>query len=379
MTLLLTDEERMIADSASAFFADRAPLSQLRSLRDSRDKLGYVPAVWRDMAAMGFTGVLVPEAYGGAGLGYVSAGLIQEIIGRNLVRSPMLATSILGAAALNIAGNAEQRQEFLPKIAVGSWLIALASDEMPRHAPARITLRATRDDEEFILHGRKIFVLDGHIADQLIVVARSSGEEADQDGISLFLVDRKSPGIELNQRIVVDSGNVADILFDHVRVPSAALLGPLNDGYPVLEQVLNAGRACIAAEMLGIAEEVFSRTVEYLKQREQFGVKIGTFQALQHRAAHLFCELVLARSAVAGALRALDFPNEETSFLVSVAAAKTGQAARLATDEGVHMHGGIGMTDEFDIGLYTKRICLASTVFGDNAFHLDRLAREKFY
>ncbi len=375
MALVLNDDQKMIRDSADGFFKTEAPVSQHRKLRDSHDADGFDRSVWEKMAAMGFAGVLVPEAHGGAGFGHVAAGLIMEAIGRNLSAAPMLSTAILATTGLVAGGTAEQQAAHLPLIAEGKRLFALAADEAARHHPAHVTTTATPAGNGFRLNGCKGFVLDGHVADMLIVAARTAGDSRDRDGITLFLVDAKSAGVTIERRAMVDDRNAARVTLHDVQVDGADVLGAVGGGFALLEKMLDAGRACLAAEMLGVSAESFDRTIDYLKQREQFGQKIGSFQALQHRAAHLFCEVELARSATLRALVALDEKDERAAMFTSLAKAKSGEVAKLATNEGVQMHGGIGMTDDFDIGFYMKRARAAQETFGDMAFHGDRLAR----
>ncbi len=375
MALVLTDDQKMIRESADGFFKTEAPVSQHRGLRDAKDATGFDRNTWAKMAEMGFAGVLVPEEHGGAGFGHVAAGLIMEAIGRNLSAAPMLSTAVLGTTAIVAGGNAEQQAKYLPLIAEGKRLFALAADEAARHNPAHVTTTATPSGNGFRLNGTKSFVLDGHVAETLIVAARTSGDDRDKDGITLFLVDAKAAGVGAERRSMVDSRNAARITLADVQVDGADVLGEVGGGFAILETVLDAGRACLAAEMLGVSSESFTRTVDYLKQREQFGQKIGSFQALQHRAAHLFCEVELARSATLRALVALDEKDDRSAMFASLAKAKSGEVAKLATNEGVQMHGGIGMTDDFDIGFYMKRARAAQETFGDIAFHGDRLAR----
>jgi acyl-CoA dehydrogenase len=375
VALVLNDDQKMIRESADGFFRTEAPVAQHRRLRDTADATGFDRDTWAKMAEMGFAGVLVPEEHGGAGFGHVAAGLIMEAIGRNLSAAPMLSTGILATTGLVAAGTTEQQAKYLPLIAQGQRLFALAADEAARHAPAFVETTATPSGNGFKLNGSKGFVLDGHVADTLIVAARTSGDAADRDGITLFLVDAKASGITTQRRSMVDSRNAARITLDDVQVDGADVLGEVGGGFAVLEKMLDAGRACLAAEMLGVSSESFARTVDYLKQRDQFGVKIGSFQALQHRAAHLFCEVELARSATLRALTALDEKDERATLFASLAKAKSGEVAKLATNEGVQMHGGIGMTDDFDIGFYMKRARAAQETFGDISFQGDRLAR----
>ncbi len=379
MALVLNDEQKMVKESAEGFFAENAPVSQMRKLRDTADADGFDRGLWAKMAEMGFTGVAIPEQFGGAGLGMVAAGLIQEAMGRNLSLSPFLSSAILSATAIATGGSEDQKQALLPKIASGELIVALAADEKSRHQPDAVSTRAEPAGNGFKLSGAKPFVLDGHVADKLIVAARTSGEDKDVSGITLFLVDPKSAGVSINRRSMVDSRNAAALTLDGVQVDGADVLGEIGEGFGILEAALNAGRACLAAEMLGVSAQSFDTTIDYLKNRDQFGVKIGTFQALQHRAAHLFCEVELARSATLKALTALDAGDERAPFYVAIAKAKAGDVCILATNEAVQMHGGIGMTDEFDIGFYMKRARAAQETFGDSAFQGDRLAQLMSY
>jgi acyl-CoA dehydrogenase len=375
MALVLNDDQRMIREAADGFFADAAPVSEHRRLRDAGDRTGFSPGTWKAMAEMGFAGVLVPEAHGGAGLGAVEAGLVMEAMGRNLSAAPMLSTALLGATALVKGGSAAQQAAHLPLMAAGERLVALAADEAARHAPFQVATRAEPSGNGFRLSGVKPFVLDGLAADLFVVAARTDGADGERAGITLFLVAADAAGVTRERRVMVDNRGAARIVFDGVEVDGADVLGTVGEGAGLLEAVLDVGRAGLAAEMLGAASESFSRTVDYMKNREQFGAKIGSFQALQHRAAHLFCELELARSATLKALRALDEGDARAAMFVSLAKAKAGDVAKLATNEAVQMHGGIGMTDDFDIGFFMKRARAAAETFGDSAFHGDRLAQ----
>jgi acyl-CoA dehydrogenase len=375
MALVLNDDERMVKDTADQFFAEAAPVAELRRLRDSADPRGFSPDLWARMAELGLSGVLVDESHGGTGLGMMAAGLIAEAVGRNLSASPFLSTSVLAATLVGRGGTEEQKARLLPKIAAGGIVIALAIDERARHAPARIDTRAVAAGNGFRLSGDKRFVIDGPAADLLIVAARTSGEAGSREGLSLFLVDPAAPGVTRTPRTMVDSRAVADIHLADVAVDDADRLGPLDGAWPLIEAALDAGRTVLAAEMLGVAEQSFATTVEYLKTREQFGRPIGSFQGLQHRAAHLFCEIELARSVVMKALRALDEGDMRGPVFASLAKAKLGDVAKLATNEAVQMHGGIGMTDDCDVGFYMKRARAAGETFGDTAFHGERIAR----
>lgn len=374
MPLVLNEEQEMLRESARGFLEEKAPVSALRKLRDDRDADGFDRNLWKQMAEMGWAGILVEEAYGGADFGFVGAGVIAEEMGRTLTASPFLATSVLAATALKKFGSDAQRAENLPKISAGDLVMALAVDEKSKHGPAQTELKAERSGNGFKLSGSKTFVADGHVADKLIVAARSAGATGDADGITLFLVDATAKGIDRERTFMVDSRNAARIDFTNVEATGDDVLGDVDGGYMALESILSAGRAGLAAEMSGSAQQAFQVTMEYLKERKQFGTIIGSFQALQHRAAHLYSEIELVKSVVLKALQDLDDNFGMAGVTCSLAKAKAGEVAKLASQEAVQMHGGIGMTDEYDIGFFMKRIRVAQEMFGDVSFHADRLA-----
>ena len=379
MPLVLTEEQSMLRDSARGLMSDKAPVAHLRQLRDSKDADGFSRALWKTFAEMGFAGLLVPEQFGGSGLGNVEAGVLMEEIGRTLMPSPFFATAVLGASALSRGGNAAQQSTYLPKIADGSLLAALAVDEHAKHRPLQVSLQAARSGNGFKLTGSKAFVVDGHIADLLIVAARSAGSAGERNGLTLFLVDPKSKGIATERTAMVDSHNAARIVFENVEVIADSVLGEIDQGADLLDSVLNIGRGAVASEMVGLSEEVFGRTVTYLKERKQFGKLIGEFQALQHRAAQLYIDIEITRATVLKALQALDQDAGKAGAAVAVAKARAGTTATLAVQEGVQMHGGMGMTDQFDIGFFMKRARVCQELFGDSNFHADQLARGRGY
>lgn len=379
MALVLNDEQTMLRDNARGFLAKNAPIAHLRALRDNRDADGFSRALWKNFVEMGWAGILIPQDYGGLELGYVEAGVVMEELGRTLTPSPFLSTAVLAATAIVRAGTDKQKEGYLPKIVAGELIATLAVDETAKHHPGNIAMPAARAGNGFKLSGTKTFVIDGHVANLLIVAARTAGKAGDTSGITLFIVDAKSPGVRAERTATVDTHNAARITFEDVNVSADNVLGKIDAGWDVLEGVLNAGRAAVASEMVGASEEAFSRTVAYLKERKQFGKAIGEFQALQHRAAHLYCELEVTRAAVLKALQTLDDAYDRAGAIVSVAKARAGLSATLAVQEGVQMHGGIGMTDEFDIGLFMKRVRVCQELFGDSNFHADRLARLNRY
>jgi len=379
MPLLLTEEQSMLRDSARGLIGDKAPVAHLRKLRDDRDAVGFSRELWKTFAEMGFAGLLIAEEHGGSGLGAVEAGVVMEEIGRSLMPSPFFSTSVLAASALTRAGSAAQQSEYLPKIASGALLAALAIDEGAKHRPLNIAMQAARSGNGFKLSGAKALVVDGHVADLLIVAARSAGAAGERGGLTLFLVDPKTNGVSIERTVMVDAHNAARISFDNVAVDADHVLGEVDGGYPLLGGVLDLGRGAVASEMVGLSEEVFGRTVNYLKERKQFGKAIGEFQALQHRAAQLYIEIEITRAAVLKALQAIDANAPNAASSVAVAKARAGTTATRAVQEGVQMHGGMGMTDQFDIGFFMKRARVCEELLGDANYHTDQLARLRNY
>ncbi len=379
MALTLTAEAALIRETAQQFFAEKSPVAALRKLRDDKHPDGFSRPLWREMAELGWAGFLVPEAYGGSDFGCLGFGQVMEAAGRHLAATPLLSTALIGAGALALAGSAAQKQAHLPALAEGKRIFALALEEGPHHAPHRITTEAKRAGKGFRLDGEKRFVLDGHVADVLIVAARTSGDRTSRQGITLFLVPGDAAGLTRTRTLMVDSRNAATVRLDGVTVGEDAVLGRIDAGADLLDTILDRARAGLAAEMLGSAVEAFERTVHYLKERKQFGVPIGSFQALKHRAALMFCEIELTRSAVIAALAALDEGAGDAPQLASLAKAKAGDCAFLVSNEGVQMHGGIGMTDEHEIGFFLKRARVAQATFGDAAFHRNRYAETMGY
>ncbi len=379
MALVLTEEQQMLRDSARGFLDEKAPVSALRKLRDTNDETGFSRDLWKEMAEMGWAGILVGEEFGGADFGFVGAGVLAEEMGRTLTASPFLSTSILAATALQKLGGDAQRQEHLPKISAGEAVFALAVDETRKHGPQKTAMKAEKYGNGFKLSGDKTFVADGQVADKIIVAARTAGAPGDAEGLTLFLIDAAAKGVARERTVMVDSRGAARLKFEGVEATGDDVLGEVDGGLAALEGVLNAGRAGLAAEMSGSAQTAFTMTMDYLKERKQFGTEIGAFQALQHRAAHLYSEIELMKSVTLKALQDLDEHYGMAGIICSLAKAKAGEVAKLASQEAVQMHGGIGMTDEFDIGFYMKRIRVAQEMFGDAAFHADRLAAMRGY
>ncbi len=369
MPLVLNEDQNMLKDSAKNFCADNTPISQLRRLRDEKGETGFDGDTWREMVGLGWAGITVPEEYGGLGFGYMGLGVVMEECGRTLAASPLFASSVLGTGMILHGGSQEQKTTLLGQVVSGDLLLALALEESPHHNPYGVSTKAKKSGAGYKVSGAKRFVLDGHVADKIIVVARSSGSAGDRDGITLVLVDREASGVAVTRTIMADSRNAANIEFNGA---AGVILGEKGKGADILDKVLDAGRILLAAEMLGGVQECFERTIEYLKTREQFGVPIGSFQALKHRAAQMFCEVELSKSVVLEALSALDEGSDQTPELASLAKARLNDTYNLVSSEGIQMHGGIGMTDEYEIGFFMKRSRVCEHTLGSSAFHRDR-------
>jgi len=364
--LVETEEEKILRDAARKFLDQNAPVSRLRELRDRGECSD--PEMWKEMAAMGWTGVLVPAANGGSEMGFAAASALAEEMGKTLVNSPFLSTAVMAVTALRRSDGPETAKR-LSQIADGKLTYAFAIDETSRFDPDSMDLRAEQDGNGFRLNGRKQFVVDGSGADRLLVAASTEA------GMTLFDIPADRPGVTRDATPMIDSRDSADIEFDSVSVTGDEIVGDLGQGMAALKPALEAGQAVLAAEMTGLAAGVFGMTVGYLKERTQFGLPIGSFQALQHRAAHLWCECELTASAVLNAARMLDQDPENATMAVSLAKARATATAQLATQEGVQIHGGIGMTDEYDAGFFMKRARVSSEWLGDYGYHAEIVAR----
>jgi alkylation response protein AidB-like acyl-CoA dehydrogenase len=374
MAMILTEEQQILQETVRDFVREKAPVGHLRALRDANDEVGFSRKLWKEMAELGWTGITLPESVGGSGLGYAELGVLLEECGRTLVPEPLIPTLVLGAEAVLQAGSEEQQQKLLSGVAAGDLQLSLAFQESGRFAPYAVSTRAKQSGEGWSLTGEKLFVLGGHVADWLIVLARTSGEDDSREGLSLFLVDPSAKGVEITRTRMVDSHNAARIVLTDVLLGRDALLGEAGAAADAIDVVFDRATVAVCADMLGCASEAFERTIAYLKMREQFGVRIGTFQALKHRAANMFCELELSRSIVLDALRAIDEGREELPSLASTAKARLSDTAGLVTREAIQMFGGIGMTDEEEIGFFLKRARTAELFLGDASHHRDRFA-----
>ena len=374
MALILNEEQQSLKDIASEFLQSNAPVTHFREIRDTQNELGYDESLWMEMVNLGWSGILIPEEYGGFDFGMVGMGSILEEAGKTLTPSPLFSTGVLGASLLTLGGNDSQKRTYLPQIVDGTLTTALALEESNRHAPYSIDTQAKKNGDQFIISGCKNFVIDGHSSNLLIVAARTEGSVNDESGITLFLVNSDSQGVEITKTSMVDSRNAANIKFSDVTVSSDNILGEENNGASLLEVVLDRAQIAISAEMLGNASQAFNLTLEYLKERKQFGAVIGTFQALQHRAAEMYSELELTKSSVIAACNAVDENSNDLRRMASLAKFKSGETNHLITNEAVQMHGGVGVTDEYDVGLFMKRARVTEQIFGNSEYHIDRYA-----
>ena len=374
MKLVLSEEEQFLKDTAKNFADERSPISHFRSLRDNNDPKLWDKDIWSEMVKLGWPGILIPEEFGGSNFGVTGIGVILQECAKTLTPSPLFATGVLGAYAITQFGNDDQKSNYLPKIVSGEITTALAIDETSHHEPSKTEMTAKKNDSNFILNGKKIFVIDGASADILIVLARTSGVKGDSTGLSLFILNSDTSGIETKKLDMADSRNYANISFNEVIIDESSLLGDLETAGETVERILDIGRIAMSAEMLGNAESAFEITLDYLKQRKQFGALIGSFQALQHRAAEMFCEIELTKSSVMAAMRAADENSNELQRLSSLSKTMAGETLHLVSNEAIQMHGGIGVTDEYDIGFFLKRARVAEQIFGSAKYHTERYA-----
>ncbi|HEU0196648.1 MAG TPA: acyl-CoA dehydrogenase [Nevskiaceae bacterium] len=372
MSLLPNEEQRQLADSARDFLAERSPVAVQRQLRDAHDPLGFKSEIWAAAADMGWTAAVLPEARGGLDFGWQGFAAIFEAMGHTLAALPLLSSIVLGAGLLLEAGSRAQQQAWLPELISGHKRLALALEETGRHAPRLVATRVTRQDDGWVLDGEKQFVIDGVGATAFAVAATGTDDAA---ALQLFVVVADAPGVEVTPLCMVDSRNSARVGFRAVKLTADAHLGAIADCGEALERVLDHGRICLAAEALGLLREVFTRTISYLNERSQFGVKIGSFQALQHRAARLYCDLELLESCVRAGCEAIDVQSPQLAQLASLAKARAADLCVRLIDEAIQLHGGIGVTDEFDLGLFAKRARVLQQLLGDAAFHRERYAR----
>ncbi len=379
MGLILSEDQLILRDMAKSFCDEKSPVERMRTLRDTQDETGFTRALWKEMGELGWIGILFPEALGGAEMGYGELGIVLSECGRVLAPEPFLSTVLLGGNAILLGGSEPLQKELLPDVCTGDRILSLAFQEQGRFAPYAIETSAARDGDGFRIRGKKQFVLDGHVADQIVTVVRTAGSVGERAGLTMLVVDAKTKGVSIQRTELIDGRNAARITFDDVAVDASRVLGQIDGGADLLDQVFDRATIGLCAEMLGSFEEAFERTLEYLKTREQFGVKIGTFQGLRHRASEMFGELEFARTVVLDALTSIDEGRDDISECASGAKARCSDVANLIGAEAVQMHGGIGMTDEEEIGLFFKRLKAAEFTLGDASYHRNRYAGLRGY
>jgi len=370
MALVLNEEQQMLKTSAKEFLTENAPVEALRKLRDSNDPKGYDPALWSKMAELGFAGIAIPENYGGMGFGYTGLGQVLEETGRTLTASPLISTVVLGASLINIAGNEHQKAALLPAIADGNLLVSVAFEESNAHRPFQSNTSYSKSGDGYTISGTKKFVLDGSAASKFIVTAKAEGDK----GITLFVVDAGADGVSIERTPMMDSRNAVTVTLDNVKAAETDILGDKGNGQKALEKALDIARIGLSAEMLGSMMEAYDRTIAYLKERQQFGVPIGVFQGLQHRAADMYCEIENCKSLVIKSLQAIDSDSKGLAAYASMTKAKISDVLKRVTNEAIQMYGGIGMTDDEEIGFFMKRARVAQRTFGDSNYHIDRFA-----
>lgn len=373
MNWQMSDEEKLLKQSAEEFFREKLPVNSLRYMRDHNDSVGYSQSAWKEMAELGWTGILVPEEFDGLNVGMRGLGLVLEAAGRTLSPTPIISSLVCGGLLVQNEGSVSQKKAILPALAAGKLLLAVAHEEGLHHGSKKLETMARRDGEDFVINGSKKLAMDAQSADQVIVLARTTGQG--QEGMSWFLVDRKAPGVTCKTFRMIDGRLACHVELSQVKVSAENLLGYEGKAAGSYELMQDAAAIALASESLGSAAAAFEMTLAYLKERKQFGVAIGSFQALQHRAAHMYSELEVSRSVVQKALSAYDERDEKLSLYASLAKAKIATVFNHVAREALQLFGGIGMTDEHVIGFYLKRSRISEELYGNISFHRDRYGR----
>jgi alkylation response protein AidB-like acyl-CoA dehydrogenase len=374
MDFMLTDDQKMLVDTVTSFTKKESPVERVRKIRSN--EIGWDKKVWRHMGELGWLGLAMPESVGGLGGSFVDACLIVEKLGATLVPEPLVPSVLVAGLALARHGTEAQKQKCLPSMVAGETSLALAHVEQDsRYDAAHVATRAEKAGGDFKLTGRKEWVLNGQAADHLLVSARTAGGVRDREGVSLFVVDRGAPGVKIKTVSCMDSHKAAFVELDGVRVAKDALVGSEDGAVPLVERALDCGAAAVCAEGSGIVQTTLAMTREYLSQREQFGVKIGTFQALQHRLADVFVQVELCKgTAILAMIHGDSEDAAERQRAVSVAKKQLSKGGFFVTRQGIQLHGGIGVTDEHDVGLYFKRMQVIAALYGDEEHHVGRFA-----
>jgi len=368
----LSEDNRQLQDSVNRLVQDAYPFTRREQLLDG--ELGHSEALWQQFAELGWLGTVVPERYGGSELGAESTRVITEALGRGLVTEPFLTTVVFGAELLSRFASESMQAQLLPAIADGSKQVTLAyAEPRSRYSPNIVELRADVEGDHYRLQGTKGMVLNGHCADYVVLSARTQGESGEQQGISLFLVDSNSPGMQWRHYQTYDGLRASELLLDNVLLAHESLIGPLHGGFELLDEVLDRATATLCAEAVGVMSALFDMTLEYLKTREQFGQTLGSFQVLQHRMVDLYAALENARSMTIAATQSLD--GDSRRQVVSAAKIQINDACLLIGAQCVQLHGAVAITRELPAGHYYKRLAAIAALFGNSDYHLGRFVQ----
>lgn len=374
MDFALSEEQEMLRNSARDFLTKECPKTLVRQMET--DEKGYSPNMWKGMANLGWTGLVFPEAYGGSGMTFLDLSVLIEELGRAIAPSPFLPTVVYCGLSILAAGTEEQKKQFLPKIAKGEMIMTLALTEPSATWDAGgITVKATAEGDDFAISGTKLFVPDAHIANYLLVVARTKEGKHKEEGITLFLVDAKSPGIKLNALKTMGSDKQFEIIFNKVKVPKKNILGKPDHGWSVIQDLMPKATLAQCALMVGGAQQVLEMTVNYAKERVQFGKPIGSFQAIQHKCANMATDVDGSRFITYQAAWKLT-EGLNCGLEVSMAKAWVSEAYRRTCAEGHQIHGGIGFIKDHDMQLYYRRAKASELAFGDADYHRELVAQQ---
>lgn len=371
----LNEEQEMLKTMARDFFTNECPKTHVKEMMD--DEKGYSPELWKKMAELGFLGLVIPEEYGGTGGNFIDLMVLMQEMGRAVLPSPFISTVLLAGIPLLAAGTEEQKKEFLPKIAAGDVILALALSEPNGDLGAdAIEIEAVAEGNDYIINGTKLFVLDAAAANHILCATRTKRTKDPEEGITLFLIDAKADGVHVTSLKTMDeTRKQCEVLFKNVKVPAKSMVGELHQGWPILKKTLNQATAMLCGEMVGGLDTVMEMTLDYAKQRIQFGVPIGSFQAIKHKFADMLIQVEYARSLTYYAAWTVDQDIPDSPVAVSTAKSWCGDAYKHVTNEGVQIHGGIGFTWDHDMHLYFKRARFSDTAFGDSTYHRELIAQ----
>ena len=371
MDLGLSEEQEMLKTFARDFLEKESPEKLVREMEE--DERGYTDALWQGMAAQGWQGLMIAEEHGGIGMDFLDLCVLLEEFGRALVPGPFISTVVLGAIPVQLAGSDAQKQEILPKVAGGELVMTLAFTEPSARFDAEgVALRAEPQGDGYVLNGTKLFIPDAHVADKMVVVARTGG--SGEDGITLFLVDGKATGVTSTVLKTIAADKQCEVKFENVTVGADAVLGEVGGGWATMQQLQRRATVAYCAYLVGLAQRDFEISVEYAKERIQFGRPIGSFQAIQHKAADMVTDVDGSRFIMYRAAWAVNEDEADQDLQVSMAKAWCSDASRRVVAHGQQIHGGIGFTKEYIIQLYFRRQKMAELMWGDGEYHREKVA-----